>query len=85
MGRLSTNDNFAFGQNFNKLKPTLTKNPLVAFRAKMDILRNKYELNHPLVHSTPTASTKPLIRTCHNVNLPKVAHQYSKHGKAWFS
>ena len=85
MGRLNTNDNFAFGQNFNKLPSTLKKNPMVEFRSKMDDLRRRYELNNPLVHSTPVASVSPMIRTSHEINLPQNANQYSKHGKAWFS
>ena len=80
MGRLNTNDNFAFGQNMNDLRANLKKNKVVEFRAKMDALRRRYELNHPLVHSTPISSNTPHMRTSHVTNLPKVANQYSRHG-----
>jgi hypothetical protein len=86
MGRLNTNDNFAFGQNFNALQASLKAKPSVQFKARMDQLRKNYELNHPLVHSAPSSQRKnTMMRASHNTNLPQVASQYSRHGKAWFS
>ena len=59
---------------------------MVEFRARMDELRKRYEKNHPLTHSAPNAKhVNYMIKTAHQTNLPKVANQYSKHGKAWFS
>ena len=86
MGRLASNDRFAFGQNYNTLPANMKKNNMVEFQARMDALRKKYEMNHPLVHSAPDAKVvNKMIRASHQTNLPKVANEYSKHGKAWFS
>ena len=85
MGRLNTNDNFARGQNFNNLAQKLKTNKTVQFKAEMDGLRKKYELNHPLIHSAPRSEQKnQMIRSAHNTNLPKVAKINDKHKKAWF-
>jgi hypothetical protein len=85
MGLLATNDSFTFGQNLERLQPSFKKNPAVEFRSRMDALRKRYELNHPLVHSATLAKQQPMIRTSHETNLPRTANAYSKHGKAWFS
>ena len=85
MGRLSTNDRNVFGQNFDRMPASLRSNQMVAFRANMDALRKRYELNHPLVFSAKKANYTPPIQTSQETNLPQVANEYSRHGKAWFS
>ena len=85
MGRLSTNDRNVFGQNFDRMPTSLRSNQMVAFRANMDALRKRYELNHPLVFSVKKANYTPPIQTSQETNLPQVANEYSRHGKAWFS
>jgi hypothetical protein len=86
MGRPAANERSAFGQNYNTLPDKMRTNKTVQFQARTDALRKQYELNHPLVHSAPTSKqVNKMIRAAHQTNLPKVANEYSKHGRAWFS
>lgn len=85
MGVLRTNDAFARGQNLNNYRQRGKERASVAFRVRMDQLIENYELNHPMVQRVHKGKPVYRIRTAHQVNLPKPATIYSKHGKAWFS
>lgn len=85
MGRLATNDRNAFGQSYERLPASMKTDRMVQFRAQMDGLRKRYELNHPFTHATPPFKQDHRIRGAHETNLQQTAHQYDQHGKAWFS